>query len=162
MSHMKLYLKNCNAFLVLILITISIALASAVLAYQASLIPTSRLIQPDELVKVLQSSKGEKPLVIQVGSHVLYAQAHIPGSEYIGPASSENGLQQLCKRVEGLPRNQFIVIYCGCCPWSHCPNVKPADDVLHTMGFTNVKVLYIANNFGADWVDKGYAVARGE
>jgi hypothetical protein len=30
------------------------------------------------------------------------------------------------------------------------------------MGFKNVKVLYIAHNFGADWVDKGYPVARGE
>ena len=30
------------------------------------------------------------------------------------------------------------------------------------MGFTNVKVLYLANNFGADWVDKGYPVAKGE
>lgn len=128
-------------------------------AYQASLIPTSRLIHPDELVKILQS-KREKPLMIQVGSHVLYSEAHIPGSEYIGPASSEIGLQQLRKRVESLPRNKFIVIYCGCCPWSHCPNVKPADDALRALGFTDVKVLYIANNFGADWVDKGYPVAK--
>jgi hypothetical protein len=30
------------------------------------------------------------------------------------------------------------------------------------MGFTNVKVLYIANNFGADWVEKGYPVAKGQ
>jgi hypothetical protein len=30
------------------------------------------------------------------------------------------------------------------------------------MGFTNVKVLYIADNFGADWVNKGYPVAKGE
>jgi len=30
------------------------------------------------------------------------------------------------------------------------------------MGFTNVKVLYIADNFGADWVDKGYPTAKGE
>ena len=54
------------------------------------------------------------------------------------------------------------MIYCGCCPWSHCPNVKPADDALRAMGFTNVKVLYIADNFGADWVNKGYPVAKGE
>ena len=131
-------------------------------AYQAGQIPRSRLIQPDELVKVLQSSKAEKPLMIQVGSHVLYSQAHIPASEYIGPASGESGLQQLRKRVEALPRNRFIVLYCGCCPWSHCPNVKPADDLLHDLGFTNVKVLYIANNFGADWVDQGYPVAKGD
>ena len=130
--------------------------------YQATSLPSSQLINPEELVKILQSSKGEMPLMIQVGSHVLYQQAHIPGSEYIGPASSDSGLQSLHKRVESLPRNKFIVIYCGCCPWSHCPNVKPADDALRAMGFTNLKVLYIANNFGADWVDKGYPVAKGD
>ena len=141
---------------------LSTLLICAAFAYQASLIPSTRLINPDELVKVLDSSKGEKPLMIQVGSHVLYAQAHIPGSEYVGPASAEDGLERLRKRVEPLPRNRFVVIYCGCCPWGHCPNVKPADDALHALGFTNVKVLYIANNFGADWVDKGYPVAKGD
>jgi hypothetical protein len=30
------------------------------------------------------------------------------------------------------------------------------------MGFTNVKVLYIADNFGADWVERGYPVAKGD
>jgi thiosulfate/3-mercaptopyruvate sulfurtransferase len=140
----------------------SIALVSLAFAYQASLIPASRLINPDELVKILQSARSEKPLVIQVGFHVLYAQAHIPGSEYIGPASSESGLQSLRKHVGSLPRNKLIVLYCGCCPWSHCPNVKPADDALQAMGFTNVKILYISNNFGADWVEKGYPVAKGD
>jgi len=146
----------------LIAIAASILLTSAASARQASLIQTSHLINPDGLVKILQAPKGEKPLLIQVGSHVLYAQAHIPGSEYIGPASDPNGLQRLRARVESLPRNTFIVIYCGCCPWTHCPNMKPADDALHAMGFTNVKSLYIANNFGTDWVDKGYPVAKGE
>lgn len=140
----------------IILVTMLAALA---FAYQASLIPSARLINPDELAKLL---KSEKPLVIQVGSHVLYSQAHIPGSEYIGPASSEAGLEALRRRVKPLARNQAIVLYCGCCPWNHCPNVQPADQALHTMGFSNVKVLYIANNFGADWVDKGYPVAKGD
>lgn len=150
-------------------LTLSIALValaslslSLAMAYQASLIPAARLMNPDELIKVLQSSKAEKPLMIQVGSHVLFSQAHIPGSEYIGPSSTEMGLQQLRHRVESLPKKKFIVLYCGCCPWSHCPNVKPADDALRALGFTNVKVLYMANNFGADWVDKGYPVAKGD
>ncbi len=129
---------------------------------QATSIPTARLIQPEELVKILQSQTMQKPLLIQVGSHVLYSQAHIPGSEYIGPASNPAGLQQLRKRVESLPRTKFIVLYCGCCPWSHCPTVKPADDALQAMGFRNVKVLYLAGNFGADWVDKGYPTAKGD
>ena len=137
--------------------------AAALPAYQAAAsISSSQLINPQDLVKLLQSAKGDKPLVIQVGFHVLYEQAHIPGSEYIGPASSEAGLQQLRKRVHGLPHGQLIVIYCGCCPWSRCPNIKPADDALLALGFTNVKVLQIPDNFGADWVDKGYPVAKGK
>src|SRR4029079_529503 len=131
-------------------------------AYQASSIPSSHSVNRDYLVKVLQCAAGEKHFVIQVGSHVLYTQAHIPGAEYIGPASSESGLQSLRKRAQPLPRNKFIVIYCGCCPWSHCPNLKPADDAWRAMGFTNVKVLYIADNFGANWVDKGYPTAKGD
>jgi len=157
---MSLRIKFRSTLFFLIFGTVAIALASVALAYQANLILASCLINPDELVKILQSNTSEKPLMIQVGSHVLYTQAHIPGSEYIGPASSETGLQSLRKRVESLPRNKFIVLYCGCCPWSHCPNVKPADDALKAMGFTNLKVLYITNNFGVDWVDKGYPVAK--
>ncbi|HYM79036.1 MAG TPA: rhodanese-like domain-containing protein [Candidatus Dormibacteraeota bacterium] len=128
---------------------------------QWSSIAPGRLINPEDLVKMLQTAK-EKPLMLQVGSHVLFTQAHIPSSEYVGAASTEAGLQQLRKRVESLPRTKFIVLYCGCCPWNHCPNVKPADDALHAMGFTNVKVLYIADNFGTNWVDKGYPTAKGE
>ena len=128
---------------------------------QASSIPTRRLINPEDLVKILQAG-NDKPLILQVGSHTLFGQAHIPGSEYVGAASTDAGLQQLRKRVESLPRNKMVVLYCGCCPWSHCPNIKPADDALSAMGFTNVKVLYIAENFGTNWVDKGYPTARGE
>jgi hypothetical protein len=147
-----------SAFIFAAIALLSLAHAAG----QATFIPTTRLINPEDLVKLLQTSGNEKPLMIQIGSHVLFSQAHIPGSEYIGPASSEAGLQQLRKRVASLPRTKFIVLYCGCCPWSHCPNVKPADDGLRALGFSNVKVLYIADNFGTNWVDKGYPVAKGE
>jgi thiosulfate/3-mercaptopyruvate sulfurtransferase len=138
------------------------SLAAAQLSAQAGAIPSSRLINPEDLVKILQNPKADQPLMIQVGSHVLYSQAHIPGSEYTGPASSPEGLEKLRKRVASLPKNKFMVIYCGCCPWSHCPNVKPADDALQALGFTNVKILYIADNFGADWVNKNYPTAKGD
>ena len=143
----------------LIFLSMALLLTAQAVA-QASSIPVTRLINPEDLVKLLQNSDKETPLMIQVGSHVLFAQAHIPGSEYIGPASTEAGLQQLRQRVQSLSRTQFIVLYCGCCPWGHCPNVKPADDALRALGFTNVKVLYISDNFGTNWVDKGYPVAR--
>lgn len=146
---------------ILVVLVTSIAAISA-FAFQASQIAPSHEISVEDLVKILQSSKAPKPLLIHVGSHVLYTQAHIPGSEYIGPGSDPAALDRLRARVQSLPRNKFIVLYCGCCPWTHCPNMKPADDALHSLGFTNVKSLYIPNNFGTDWVAKGYPIAKGE
>ena len=153
-STMKTEFKAILVFSVLLL-------SVTMFAFQASLIPASHLIQPEELVQILKS-KAAQPLMLQVGSHVLYQQAHIPGSEYVGAGSTDAGLAQLRDRVTKLPRNKAIVLYCGCCPWGHCPNVKPADDALRALGFTNVKVLYIANNFGTDWVNRGYPVAKGD
>ena len=155
---------NCNPHLkkfALLSLVFCMACAAGI-AQQADQIPESRRINPANLVTILQASTGEKPLMIDVGSHVLYSQAHIPGSEYIGPASTQEGLRLLRKRVQALPRETFIIIYCGCCPWTHCPNVKPADDALQALGFTKIKTLYIANNFGTDWVAKGYPVAKGD
>ena len=124
-------------------------------------VPSAALIQPDELAKVLQSNSA-KPLILQVGFQKLYQQARIPGAEYVGAATDAEGIQKLEKRVSSLPKNKAIVLYCGCCPWWHCPNVQPAYELLHSMGFTNVKVLYIAQNFGADWVSKGYPTEKGQ
>jgi len=124
-------------------------------------IPQTRLLQPEGLLLLLRAAAAKKPLVLQVGSHLLFAEAHIPGSEYAGPGSQPAGLQLLQERVNSLPRKQLIVLYCGCCPWARCPNLGPAFAKLREMGFTNVKVLYLANNFGADWVEKGYPVERG-
>jgi hypothetical protein len=153
---------NRNPNLMRLALPLVFFIAATGVAQQADSIRESRRIQPEELVKILQSSSGEKPLMIDVGSHVLYSQAHIPGSEYIGPASTPDGLERLRRRVQALPRGTFIIIYCGCCPWAHCPNVKPADEALQALGFSHVKVLYIANNFGSDWVAKGYPVAKGD
>jgi rhodanese-related sulfurtransferase len=124
-------------------------------------IPHSQLLTPDELNKILKSAK-QKPLVLQVGPHTLYAQAHIIGAEYIGATSGDEAKDKLRERVKALPKNSAIVLYCGCCPWSHCPNIHAAYQLLHSLGFTNVKVLYIADNFGTDWVSKGYPTAKGE
>jgi hypothetical protein len=117
-------------------------------------IPQAQLIQPEALDKLLKGARADKPLILQVGSHVLYADAHIPGAQYTGPA----GLQG---RVESLPRAKLIVLYCGCCTWNRCCNVSPAFTKLRSMGFTNVRVLYLADNFGISWVNKGYRAEQG-
>lgn len=116
-------------------------------------------VQPAELAAQVSSKKA--PLLFQVGFRVLYAQAHIPGSRYVGPTNDPKGLEQLRAAVQSLPKDTAIVLYCGCCPWARCPNVIPAYDALLKLHFTHVKVLAIEKNFGADWVDKGYPVERG-
>jgi rhodanese-related sulfurtransferase len=127
----------------------------------ASSIPEAKWLQPEVLLHLQQAKGVDKPLILQVGSRMLFAQAHIPGSEYIGPGSQPAGIQQLQNRVNALSRKKLIVIYCGCCPLNRCPNLGPAFAKLSEMGFTNVKVLYLANNFGADWAGKGYPVEQG-
>jgi hypothetical protein len=127
----------------------------------AASIPAADLIQPADLVASLQKTSTPKPLILQVGSRVLFAQAHIPGSEYVGSAGEDSGVQALRNRVAKIPKDTFIVLYCGCCPWGSCPNIAPAYDQLRTLGFTHLKVLYLADNFGANWVDRGYPVAKG-
>ena len=117
-------------------------------------------LQPAELADLL-SKPGDKPLLLHVGFNKLYQQAHIPGSEYLGPTSETDALARLEQRVATTPRSTAIIIYCGCCPWERCPNVKPAYRALHDLGFTNLKVLFITKDFGTDWADHGYPVAAG-
>lgn len=125
-------------------------------------IPQDHLLRTQQLNDMLQDPKHAPMTVLQVGSRLLFAQAHIAGSEYVGPGGQPAGQDLLRKRVASLPKDRLIVLYCGCCPWERCPNVSRAFALLRDSGFKNVKVLYIANNFGEDWVAKGYRVEKGE
>jgi len=117
-------------------------------------------MRPEQLVSALKTNA--KLIVLYVGPKFLYAQAHISGAEYIGPASDTDSLDRLRKRAGAIPKNLAVVLYCGCCPWDHCPNIRPAYRELQRLGFTNVKALYLADSFGTDWADKGYPVEKGE
>lgn len=128
----------------------------------ASTVPQSDQIQPAELARLIKPGLGDYPVVFQVGSFVMFQQAHIPNAGFAGPGSQANGMILLKKFAAPLSKKQLIVIYCGCCPWNRCPNIGPAYKQLHDLGFTNVKALYIASNFGDDWVSKGYPVEKGE
>jgi rhodanese-related sulfurtransferase len=126
----------------------------------ATEIPESALILPAKLNVELQKGTGEAPLVLQVGSRVMFEQGHIPGAEFVGPAAQPEGIELLRNRVASLPRGKHIVLYCGCCPWNRCPNMGTAYRFLIGMGYKNVKALYLPNNFGEDWVVKGYRVEK--
>ena len=117
-------------------------------------------IEPKALAARL--ARSPQIAIFQVGFGYLYRANHIPGSVYAGPGSRQAGLDLLKAAAAKLPHDREIVVYCGCCPWDKCPNIKPTIDLLKAMGFTHVTALHLSDNFKADWVDRGYPAAQGE
>jgi rhodanese-related sulfurtransferase len=116
----------------------------------------SVIIKPADLAERLKA--GDKPVILYVGFPVLYKGAHIPGAEFAGPCSKPEGLAALAKAASALPHDKEIVIYCGCCPFVKCPNIRPAYSALKSAGYTHVRVLQLDTNLHTDWVEKNYPV----
>lgn len=114
-------------------------------------------MQPGELARILTAS-DRKPIVISVAFPVLYRQRHIIHALPAGPTSKPEGLAALKSVTAALPKDADIVIYCGCCPMEHCPNIRPAYSGLERAGFRNVRVLNLPTNLHTDWSGKGFPV----
>jgi thiosulfate/3-mercaptopyruvate sulfurtransferase len=124
--------------------------------------PSSQVLQAADFVRELAAAKdANSPTIVYVGFRTLFEGAHIPDASFHGTASKEEGLAELKKWVAMLPRSANLVIYCGCCPFDRCPNIRPAYTALHEMGFTHVRVLVLPTSFAADWVEKGYPMQKG-
>jgi len=132
---------------------------------QASAEPWSsaEILKPDALAGAIKPGKDAKPAVtiVYVGFRTLFEGAHVPGAVFHGTASSATGMAELRKWLADQPRSVDIVIYCGCCPFDHCPNIRPAYKALREMGFEKVRVVVMPTSFNADWVEKGYPIEKG-
>ena len=115
---------------------------------------SNQLIEPSALAQMLRQ-ENSLPLIFNVGLDPV-----IPHSVNIGTASKKENLEKFRKELSALPKDTKIVIYCGCCPFEHCPNVRPAVNVLKEMKFTNWQLLDLPNNIRADWINKGYPVVK--
>ncbi|MGH9505388.1 MAG: rhodanese-like domain-containing protein [Terriglobales bacterium] len=124
---------------------------------RAAVPPTARRITAAALAARIR--KGERPLIFQVGFEELYAAAHIPGARYAGPAAQPQGMARLRAALAKLPRSRAVILYCGCCPWPKCPNIRPATRAALEMGFRHLEVLYLPHSFARDWVRRGYPIA---
>lgn len=123
----------------------------------------SETVRPPDLVKELADAKASgRPVVVCTGFRPLYDAGHVPGAVFHGPASKPEGLEDLKKWAEGIPRSSSVVVYCGCCPFDHCPNIRPAFEALRSMGFKKLRVLVLSNSFAKDWAEQGYAYDRGK
>jgi len=122
----------------------------------------AELIRPQDLIIKIRDNGPQKPMIIFAGFMPTYRAGHIPGAVFGGPASSAAGLDRLKSAVEKVPKNREIVIYCACCPWEACPNVRPAVELLHQLGYNQVKALMIPSNLEVDWMNKGYPLEKGQ
>lgn len=113
-----------------------------------------QLMQPARLAQTLQSGK-ELPTVISIGPAAL-----IPHSINIGMVQEKENMEKLEKQLAALPKESAVVLYCGCCPYEHCPNVRPAIALLNKMKFTNYHLLDLPHNIKKDWIDKGYPTVK--
>jgi len=122
---------------------------------------SSQTLLPADLAGELAEKNGTPPAIVYVGFRTLFAGGHISGASFHGTASSEQGLGEIKKWADGLPRSTNLVIYCGCCPFEKCPNVRPAFTALSGMGFKKLRVLILPTNLATDWVGKGYPIQTG-
>ena len=118
-------------------------------------------LRPADLAGEFTEKNGTPPTIVYVGFRTLFAGGHISGASFHGTASSEQGLSEIKKWADGLPRSTNLVIYCGCCPFEKCPNVRPAFTALSGMGFKKLRVLILPTNLATDWVGKGYPIQTG-
>jgi len=117
---------------------------------------SAEVIHAEDLARMIKEKPA--PPLYHVGFAVMFKSKHIPGSLYAGPGRTHEGLAELQKAVTGVPKDSLIVLYCGCCPWDHCPNMKPAYKLLQSLGYSKIKVVEIPTNFATDWINKGYPV----
>jgi thiosulfate/3-mercaptopyruvate sulfurtransferase len=123
--------------------------------------PSSQTVQPAQLAKELTDKNLSLPTVVFVGFRSLYVGGHVPQAAFHGTASTEQGLAELKSWAATLPRSTDLIIYCGCCPFDKCPNIRPAYIALSRMGFKKLGVLILPTNFATDWADKGYPMEKG-
>lgn len=113
-----------------------------------------QLMEPSVLALKLESNT-DVPLIYCVGPGVV-----IPNSIDIGMTDKKENVDKFKNALQKISKNTDLVIYCGCCPFDHCPNVRPAIEVLKQLNFTNYHLLNLPDNIKKDWIDKGYPVVK--
>jgi thiosulfate/3-mercaptopyruvate sulfurtransferase len=111
----------------------------------------NQLLAPADLAALINHPGKKQVVIFSVGPGAL-----IKGSRDMGPAHEKENLEKLKQALGSLQKDRYIVIYCGCCPFEHCPNIRPAFILLNQMKFSDAHLLNLENNIKTDWVAKGF------
>lgn len=110
-----------------------------------------QLMPTKDLADKINANANDKPLLFNVGP-----MDNIKTSVVVGRATSVTGIEKIKSTLAWENKNRTVVVYCGCCSYASCPNIKPAYDAVVAAGFKNAKVLELPVGLKEDWVAKGY------
>ncbi len=113
-----------------------------------------QLMEPSVLASKLASPE-KHPLIFDIGPSGIIKEA-----VEIGPGQEKNNIDKLKLALSKQDRSREVVIYCGCCPFKNCPNIRPAFEALNEAGFKNSYLLNLSQNLRVDWIAKGYPMAH--
>lgn len=147
--------KRSNAIVAISLAALLPMFLLSFVAQQTEPWTSNQLMEPADLAATISDPQSPQPFVISVGPGAV-----IKGSRETGPASQKANLKKLENQLDTLRRDANIVIYCGCCPFNKCPNIRPAFTLLNKMGFRNHKLLNLSHNVKTDWIDRGYPLSE--
>lgn len=115
----------------------------------------AQLMEPAALAALINNPKSVKPVIFNIG-----VVDNIKGARNVGAASEALTLNKFKKALAALPKSTAVVVYCGCCPFDPCPNIRPAFRTLQAAGFKNGRLLNLPTNLKTDWINKGYPIEK--
>lgn len=112
-----------------------------------------QLMEPSVLAERINSG-NDVPVIFNIGPSGLISNAID-----IGPGQEEANIANLKKELSKLSKDREVVVYCGCCPFKNCPNIRPAFTALNEAGMQHAYLLNLSQNLRVDWIAKGYPMA---
>lgn len=110
-----------------------------------------QIMSTKELADKITANAKDKPLIFNVGP-----MENIKSAVAVGAATNITFADKMKGVLAMENKTRPVVVYCGCCSYSSCPNIRPAYDILMAQGFKNTKVLELPEGIKPDWVAKGY------
>ena len=87
-----------------------------------------QIISTKDLAAKIQNNSKDLPVIINVGP-----MENIKTAIKVGNADSDEGIKKLTTTVSGMKKTSKMVIYCGCCSYANCPNIRPAFNKLQEL-----------------------------